>query len=99
MSSAATFSVLSNTKSIPAAQNLAGRHTEAILQGCHAVLQNHVGALENRLREKLHLRHKDEFSVFLMNYATETASGTYLKLGCGLKITLEGKKSSLKLTE
>lgn len=90
--------MLPNTASIPAAQNLAGCHTEAVLQGGKAVLQSHVAALETRLGEKLHLRHTDWFLIFLTNDATETAPATYLKLGCGLKITLKGKKSSFKLT-
>lgn len=99
MSSAAVFSLLPNTNSLPAAQNLAGRHTEAVLQGPNAVLHNHAAALETRLGEKLHLRDTHEFLLYLTNYTTETASATYLKLGCGLKITLKGKKSSLKFTE
>lgn len=93
VSSAAMFSVLPKPESIPAAQNLAGCHTEAVLQGGHAVLQNHVAALETRLGEKLHLGRTDEFLIFLTDDASETASATYLKLGCGLKITLEGEKS------
>ena len=91
--------MIPNTLNVPAAQDLAGGHTEAVLQGCHAVLQNHVGALEKRFGEKLHLRHTDEFLIFLTNCATESASATYLKLGCGLKITLKGKKSSLNFAK
>lgn len=88
---------------VPATPDLAGRHAEAVLQGRHAVLQNHAGALKTRLGEKMHLRHTDEFSILESPPSpnedrTESASDTYLELGRGLKITLEGKKSAIKLT-
>lgn len=37
--------------------------------------------------------------LFLTDYRTEPASTTYLKLGRGLKVALEGKKSTINLTE
>lgn len=48
----------------------------------------------------MHLRHTDEFSILESSSpATGLKLDTYLKLGRGLEITLEGKKSAIKLAK